>query len=82
MKIRGLIVSVVIATLFLGACAKSSVSGINKKQGIHFLCLRECKLQSSQSDSLNLNPMVIAKAMIDGQKANPPCRMKQQVVLL
>ncbi|MDY0099008.1 MAG: FKBP-type peptidyl-prolyl cis-trans isomerase [Bacteroidales bacterium] len=73
MKIRGLIVSVVIATLFLGACAKSSVSGIKIKSREDSLsyAFGIVNYNALKSDSLNLNPMVIAKAMIDGQEGNP-----------
>ena len=69
MKIRGLIVSVVIATLFLGACAQSSVTGIkikNREDSLSY-AFGIVNYNALISDSLNLNPMVVAKAMIDGQ---------------
>lgn len=73
MKIRGLIVSVVIATLFLGACAQSSVTGIkikNREDSLSY-AFGIVNYNALISDSLNLNPMVVAKAMIDGQKGKP-----------
>ncbi len=73
MKIRGLIVSVVIATLFLGACAQSSVTGIkikNREDSLSY-AFGIVNYNALISDSLNLNPMVVAKAMLDGQKGKP-----------
>lgn len=73
MKIKELIVSGVVITIIIASCAKSSISGVKIKSGEDSLsyAFGIINFNALRSDSLYLNPLVVAKAMIDGDKGRP-----------
>ncbi len=73
MKIKGLIVSSIVSALLLGACAKSSVSGVKIKNHEDSLsyAFGIVNYNALKGDSINLNPLVVARAMVDGEKGKP-----------
>ncbi len=69
MKIKGLIVLTVVIAFVLGSCGKNSVSNakIKTRQDSLSYAFGIINYNALKSDSLELNPAVVAKAMIDGQ---------------
>jgi len=70
---KGLIILTGIAAIILGSCSKNSVSSvkIKTKEDSLSYAFGIVNYNALQSDSLKLDPMIVAKAMIDGEKGNP-----------
>lgn len=73
MKMKGLIILTGIVAIILGSCSKNSVSGvkIKTKEDSLSYAFGIVNYNALQSDSLKLDPMIVAKAMVDGEKGNP-----------
>lgn len=73
MKIKGLIVLTGVVAIMLGSCAKNSVSNakIKTKEDSLSYAFGIVNYNALQSDSLFLNPRIVAKAMLDGEKGKP-----------
>jgi FKBP-type peptidyl-prolyl cis-trans isomerase FklB len=70
MKIRGLVVLSTVIALFLGACSNNSVKNVKvttKEDSLSY-AFGIVNYNALSQDSLNLDPMVIAKAMLDGKE--------------
>jgi FKBP-type peptidyl-prolyl cis-trans isomerase FklB len=69
MKIKGIIVLAVAVTLILGSCAKNAVQGSKMKSDMDSLsyAFGVFYYNSLSADSVDLNPVLIAKAMMDGK---------------
>ncbi len=69
MKIKGLIVLTGIIALMLGSCGKSSLKNANLKSKEDSLsyAFGIVNYNALTTDSLILNPMIVAKAMMDGK---------------
>jgi len=70
---KGLIILTGIVAIFLGSCSKNSVSSvkIKTKEDSLSYAFGIVNYNALQSDSLILDPMIVAKAMVDGEKGNP-----------
>ena len=70
MKIKLFVVVTVVATLILNSCGAGSVKGQKLKTGVDSLsyAFGIVNYNALAADSLNLNPMIVAKAMEDGEK--------------
>jgi FKBP-type peptidyl-prolyl cis-trans isomerase len=70
MKIKGLIVLTGVIALMLGSCGKSSLKSTNLKSKEDSLsyAFGIVNYNALKTDSLILDPMIVAKAMIDGKK--------------
>ena len=70
---KGLIILTGIAAIIFGSCSKNSVSSvkIKTKEDSLSYAFGIVNYNALQSDSLKLDPMIVAKAMIDGEKGNP-----------
>jgi FKBP-type peptidyl-prolyl cis-trans isomerase FklB len=69
MKIKGLIVSTGIIALMLGSCAKSSIKNaklVSKEDSLSY-AFGIYTYNALKSDSLMLDPLIVAKAMQDGK---------------
>ncbi len=73
MKIRSLIVLTVVMTIALGSCIKNKISDAKMKTGIDSLsyAFGIVNYNALKGDSLNLDPKVVAKAMLDGGIGKP-----------
>ena len=73
MKIKGLIVLTVVIAFVLGSCGKNSVSNakIKTREDSLSYAFGIVNYNALKSDSLELNPAVVAKAMFDGKKGEP-----------
>jgi len=73
MKIKGLVVLSIAMSLILGSCGKSSVQSSKMKTRTDSLsyAFGIVNYNALVSDSLDLNPMLVAKAMIDGKNGKP-----------
>ena len=73
MKIKGLIVLTGVIALMLGSCGKSSLKNANLKTKEDSLsyAFGIVNYNALKGDSLILDPMVVAKAMMDGKKGKP-----------
>lgn len=73
MKIKGLIVLTGVIALMLGSCGKSSLKSANLKSKEDSLsyAFGIVNYNALKSDSLNLDPMIVAKAMMDGKAGKP-----------
>ena len=69
MKIKGLIVLTSVVAILLGSCAKNSVSNakIKTKEDSLSYAFGIVNFNALQSDSLKLDPRIVAKAMLDGE---------------
>jgi FKBP-type peptidyl-prolyl cis-trans isomerase FklB len=69
MKIKGLIVLTSVVAILLGSCAKNSVSNakIKTKEDSLSYAFGIMNFNALQSDSLKLDPRIVAKAMLDGE---------------
>ena len=84
MKIKGLIVMTGVIALMLGSCAKKFYSKMQnlKVMKIHLsYAFGIVNYNALKTDSLMLNPTLVAKAMLDGKDGKPLCLMKKQEVL-
>jgi FKBP-type peptidyl-prolyl cis-trans isomerase len=70
MKIKGLIVLTSVIALMLGSCGKSSLKSANLKSKVDSLSYAFGIINYNilKTDSLILDPMIIAKAMMDGKE--------------
>jgi FKBP-type peptidyl-prolyl cis-trans isomerase FklB len=73
MKIKGLIVLTGVVAIMLGSCSKNSVSNvkIKTKEDSLSYAFGIVNFNALQSDSLKLDPRIVAKAMLDGEKGKP-----------
>jgi FKBP-type peptidyl-prolyl cis-trans isomerase FklB len=73
MKIKGLIVLAGIVAISLGSCSKNSVSNakIKTREDSLSYAFGIVNFNALQSDSLKLDPRIVAKAMFDGEKGKP-----------
>jgi FKBP-type peptidyl-prolyl cis-trans isomerase FklB len=73
MKIKGLIVLTCIIALTLGSCGKSSISNakIKTREDSLSYAFGIVNYNALVSDSLTLDPVLVAKAMLDGEKGKP-----------
>ena len=73
MKIKGLIVFTVVIALMLGSCGKSSLKSANLKSKEDSLsyAFGIVNYNALKTDSLMLDPMIVAKAMMDGKEGKP-----------
>ena len=73
MKIRGLIVLTGLMTLMLGSCAQSSFKNAKLKNSADSLsyAFGINIYNSLAADSLTLDPVLVAKAMLDGKEKKP-----------
>lgn len=70
MKIKGFVVLTVAAALTFGSCGTGSVTGQKLKTNVDSLsyAFGIVNYNALKSDSLDLNAMVVAKAMLDGKE--------------
>jgi FKBP-type peptidyl-prolyl cis-trans isomerase FklB len=72
MKIKGLIVLTGVIALMLGSCGKSSLkSSLKTKEDSLSYAFGIVNYNALKTDSFNLDPMVVAKAMVDGKSGKP-----------
>ena len=73
MKIRGLIVMTGVIALMLGSCGKSSLKNVKLKSKEDSLsyAFGIVNYNALTTDSLMLDPMIVAKAMVDGKEGKP-----------
>jgi FKBP-type peptidyl-prolyl cis-trans isomerase FklB len=73
MKIKGLIVMTSVIALLLGSCVKSSLKNtkLNSKEDSLSYAFGIVNYNALKTDSLMLNPMIVAKAMLDGKDEKP-----------
>jgi FKBP-type peptidyl-prolyl cis-trans isomerase FklB len=69
MKIKGLIIMTGVIALLLGSCGKSSLKSakINSKEDSLSYAFGIVNYNALKTDSLLLDPMIVAKAMLDGK---------------
>jgi FKBP-type peptidyl-prolyl cis-trans isomerase FklB len=69
MKIKGLLVLSIVMAMVLGSCSKSAVKSVKIKSDEDSLAyaLGTIYYNGLMADSLDLNPLLIAKAMLDGK---------------
>lgn len=72
MKIKVIVVLSVVMTMMLGSCAKNAIQSAKMKSNIDSIsyAFGVFYYGALSADSLDLNPALIAKAMIDGKAAN------------
>jgi FKBP-type peptidyl-prolyl cis-trans isomerase len=72
MKFNGLIVLTIVIGLISGSCAKNAISNAKIKTKTDSLsyAFGIVNYNALKSDSLNLEPSLVAKAMLDGEKGN------------
>jgi FKBP-type peptidyl-prolyl cis-trans isomerase FklB len=73
MKIKGLFILLIVMAVILGSCGKSAVqsSKIKTKTDSLSYAFGIVNYNALVSDSLDLNPILVAKAMIDGKAGKP-----------
>ena len=73
MKINGLIALTCVAGLIFGSCTRNSLSGARMKTREDSLsyAFGIVNFNALQGDSLSLDPRIVAKAMLDGEKGKP-----------
>ena len=73
MKIKGLIVLTVVIALVLGSCGKGSLksSNLKTKEDSLSYAFGIVNYNALKTDSLFLDPMTVAKAMMDGEEGKP-----------
>ncbi|MCJ7448842.1 MAG: FKBP-type peptidyl-prolyl cis-trans isomerase [Bacteroidales bacterium] len=73
MKIKGLFVVTGIIAIMLGSCGKNAINGAKMKNGEDSISYAFGIVQYNglSADSLFLNPVQVAKAMLDGEKGKP-----------
>jgi FKBP-type peptidyl-prolyl cis-trans isomerase len=69
MKIKGIIVLSVVMSMILGSCAKNAIQSSKMKSNMDSIsyAFGVFYYGALSADSLNLNPVLIAKAMMDGK---------------
>jgi FKBP-type peptidyl-prolyl cis-trans isomerase FklB len=73
MKIKGLIVLTGVVAIVLGSCAKNSISNakLKTKEDSLSYAFGIVNFNALQSDSLQLDARIVAKAMLDGENGKP-----------
>jgi FKBP-type peptidyl-prolyl cis-trans isomerase FklB len=73
MKIKGLIIMTGVIALMLGSCGKSSLKSakLNTKEDSLSYAFGIVNYNALKTDSLLLDPMIVAKAMLDGKAEKP-----------
>jgi len=73
MKIKLFVVLTVVTTLMFGSCGTGSVKGQKLKTRVDSLsyAFGIVNYNALMADSLKLDPMIVAKAMVDGQDGKP-----------
>ena len=73
MKIKGLIVLTVVIALVVGSCGKGSLksSNLKTKEDSLSYAFGIVNYNALKTDSLFLDPMTVAKAMMDGEEGKP-----------
>lgn len=73
MKIKGLILLTGVIAILLGSCGKNAIQGakMNDREDSLSYAFGIVNYNALTADSLELNPMVVAKAMFDGKKGKP-----------
>jgi FKBP-type peptidyl-prolyl cis-trans isomerase FklB len=73
MKIKGLIVLTGVVAIMLGSCSKNSISSakLKTKEDSLSYAFGIVNFNALQSDSLQLDARLVAKAMLDGEKGKP-----------
>lgn len=73
MKIKGLITSTILSAIILGSCGESSIKNAKMQNGNDSLsyAFGIVNYNGLTQDSLTLNPVIVAKAMLDGQDGKP-----------
>ncbi len=73
MKIKGLIFLTCLIVIISTSCSKNSISGAKIETRVDSLsyAFGIVNFNALQSDSLQLNPAVVAKAMLDGENGKP-----------
>jgi FKBP-type peptidyl-prolyl cis-trans isomerase FklB len=73
MKIKGFIVLIGVIALMLGSCGKSSLNSakLKSKEDSLSYAFGIVNYNALKTDSLMLDPMIVAKAMMDGKKEKP-----------
>ena len=73
MKIKGFIVLIGVIALMLGSCGKSSLNSakLKSKEDSLSYAFGIVNYNALKTDSLMLDPMIVAKAMMDGKKGKP-----------
>jgi FKBP-type peptidyl-prolyl cis-trans isomerase FklB len=73
MKIKGLVILSIAMTIMLGSCGKNAVqsSKIKTKTDSLSYAFGIVNYNALVSDSLDLNPLLVAKAMLDGKNGKP-----------
>jgi FKBP-type peptidyl-prolyl cis-trans isomerase len=73
MKIKGFIVFIGVIALMLGSCGKSSLNSakLKSKEDSLSYAFGIVNYNALKTDSLMLDPMIVAKAMMDGKKGKP-----------
>jgi FKBP-type peptidyl-prolyl cis-trans isomerase FklB len=84
MKIKGFIVLIVTLALMLGSCAKNAIQNSKMLSNIDSLsyAFGIVNYNALSADSLNLNPLLIAKAMIDGKSGSPAMKDEDAKALI
>jgi FKBP-type peptidyl-prolyl cis-trans isomerase FklB len=73
MKIKGLVSLILMLAVMLGSCGKNSVQSAKLRDGVDSLsyAFGIVNYNALKADSLNLNPIIVAKAMRDGENGKP-----------
>ena len=73
MKIRVLVISFFAMAIALGSCSKSAITGakIKSKEDSLAYAFGIVNYNALMADSLELDPVIIAKAMLDGKNGKP-----------
>lgn len=73
MKIRELVVVISAIALLSGSCGKNTINSVRLKNEVDSIsyAFGIINYNGLMNDSLSLNPMAVAKAMMDGEKGNP-----------
>jgi FKBP-type peptidyl-prolyl cis-trans isomerase FklB len=73
MKIKGLIVMIGVIALMLGSCGKSSLKNaklVSREDSLSY-AFGIVNFNALKADSLMLDPLIVAKAMLDGKNEKP-----------
>ncbi len=73
MKIKGLVVLSIAMAMMLGSCSKSAVKSVKMKSDMDSLAYALGTMYHAQlmADSLDLNPLLFAKALLDWKDGKP-----------
>ncbi len=73
MKIKGLIILTAVVATFLGSCSNNSIKNAKIETQVDSLsyAFGIVNYTALTMDSLNLDPVLVAKAMVDGENGNP-----------